>query len=478
MVREGSNNEPTRPLPAISHIPKPLEELMSLRLKLRPLAAAAALACVSLSAHATNGYFLPGFGVQSMSMGGTGIASGTDSLSAGTNPANLSWVGMRGDFDFILFNPNRYAKVGPSVYGFGTPNNQYEKSGDSLFEFPNLGFAMPLTDRLSVGVAFLANGGMNTTYNPNFYGNYASNASRPPNSTIGVDLMQLLIPLSVSFKPTETQSVGFSLIPAVQRFRARGLENFVSFGLSSDPQHVTGQGAQLSYGFGARVGWIGHFVDNKVDLGATYSTKIYMSKLGGYKGLFAGGGSFDIPANYGVGLALHPTKQWTLAFDITRIMYADVPAVGNLGPGYNNTNPNILTMSNFVNPVCANSPYCLGLPDGLGFGWKNQTVYKFGLAYQLNQQWTVKAGYNYGHSPIPNNQITFNELAPATVERHYSAGFTWKSPSSPLEVSGFYMRVPSHEQCGTNLQVVGEACFKMDQNYLGVSLGWDLGGGN
>ena len=449
---------------------------MSLRLKLRPLAAAAALACVSLSAHATNGYFLPGFGVQSMSMGGTGIASGTDSLSAGANPANLSWVGMRGDLDLILFNPNRYAKTdfgGPAGQSSGATTNWVE-SDNKLFEFPNLGFAMPLTDRLAVGVAFLANGGMNTTYRQNFYGWNSFPGAAPNNSTIGIDLMQLLIPLSVSFKPTENQSVGFSLIPAIQRFRARGLQTFAGFNISSDKYHMTNQGAQLSYGWGARIGWIGHFVDNKIDLGATYATKIYMSKIGGYRGLFAGHGSFDIPANYGIGLALHPTDQWTLAFDITRIMYADVPSVANFGPGLASAPVTPFT----VGATCPNGTYCLGQPLGLGFGWKNQTVYKFGLAYKLNQQWTLKAGYNYAHSPIPNDQIAFNTLAPATVERHYSAGFTWKSPSSPLEVSGFYMRVPNNEQCGSNLSVISSGCIKMDQNFLGVSLGWDLGGGS
>lgn len=444
---------------------------MSLKLKFSPLAAAAALACVSLSAHATNGYFLPGFGVQSMSMGGTGIASGTDSLSAGANPANLSWVGMRGDLDLILFNPNRYAQTDFGKQPFSGATTSWVESDDKLFEFPNLGFSMPLTDRLAVGVAFLANGGMNTTYRQNFYAAPLIGGA-DKTSTIGVDLMQLLIPLSVSFKPTDTQSVGFSLIPAIQRFRAWGLKTFAAFNISSDPNHLTNQGAQLSYGWGARIGWIGHFVDNKVDLGATYSTKIYMSKIGGYKGLFAGGGSFDIPANYGVGLALHPTKQWTVAFDITRIMYADVPSVGNRGPSY----PGVTPDPNAVGNTCPSGVYCLGQPLGMGFGWQNQTVYKFGLAYQLNQQWTLKAGYNYGKSPIPNDQIAFNTLAPATVERHYSAGFTWKKPNSPLEISGFYMRVPNHTQCnGPGLSVIGSGCIKMDQNYLGVSLGWDLG---
>ena len=451
---------------------------MSLKLKLSALAAAAALSFASVSAYATNGAAMPGYGVQSMSMGGVGIASGQDALSAAANPANLSWVGMRGDIDFTYFNPNAASKV----YAFpsldpGQPNNKYVNSSSDAYYIPNMGIAMPLTDRLSVGLAFIAASGMGSSFNPNFFSSTVPQGA-PSNETVGMQLMQMIIPLTVAFKPTENQSIGFSIIPALQRFKMEGISTFAyPYDISSDPHHLTNQGAQLSYGWGARIGWIGHFVDGKVALGATYATKEYMSKIKGYKGLFAGGGSFDMPAQFGVGLALHPNDQWTVAFDINRIMWNQIPAMANTGPAtFANITFNCTTSANPVSPSGVDT--CLGTPNGMGFGWQNQTVYKLGLAYKVTHGLTLKAGYNYAHSPIPNSQLSFNTLAPATVERHYSIGFSYKLADSPLEISGFFMRVPPHEQCQSNLPVTGGACIKMNQNWVGVGLGWVLGSGN
>ncbi len=54
-----------------------------------------------------------------------------------------------------------------------------------------------------------------------------------------------------------------------------------------------------------------------------------MGKFDKYKGLFAEQGSFDIPSKYGVGIAVKAMPETTVAFDIERINYADVPAVNN-----------------------------------------------------------------------------------------------------------------------------------------------------
>src|SRR5512143_3053162 len=84
-------------------------------------ALAASLVLAHVPAHATNGYFLPGFGFRSQGMGGVGIAYGRDSLSIAANPANITQTGMRGDLGFGVFNPERYAAVGSSS-GVRNPN--------------------------------------------------------------------------------------------------------------------------------------------------------------------------------------------------------------------------------------------------------------------------------------------------------------------------------------------------------------------
>ncbi|MGO9445835.1 MAG: hypothetical protein ACLPXB_13805, partial [Thiobacillaceae bacterium] len=63
-------------------------------------------------AMATNGYFLPGFGVKSEGAGGIGVAVAQDALSVVTNPANATETGMRGDLGITLFNPERWSATG------------------------------------------------------------------------------------------------------------------------------------------------------------------------------------------------------------------------------------------------------------------------------------------------------------------------------------------------------------------------------
>lgn len=439
------------------------------------VSAIAACCTLPLTAHATNGYFLPGFGVQSMSMGGVGIASGMDSVSAAANPANLSRVGHRFDVDLTLFNPERSAHVyddpaSAIINGFfGTALGTVDSSKD-LFLMPNIGYSMTLNDKVSLGVAFVANGGMNTTYEKNFFSVGSGTLALPQNpgnnTTLGVDLMQLLIPFSASFKVTETQTLGASITAAVQRFEARGLQAFGAFNISTDANHLTNQGKDYSYGAGLRLGWIGDFADKRVSVGATWASKTYMSKFDRYRGLFAEQGDFDIPSNYGIGLALRPNERMTVAVDVMRTLYSGVKAVSNRGPDKT-------SIPALAPGPCPTDPQCLGNDEGMGFGWTDQTVYKLGVSYDVNDQLTVRAGYNYGKSPIPDDQLTFNTLAPATVEKHYSVGFKYKRKHGP-DISGVYMYVPTNRQSGCGFQLVDCVSIDMKQQYLGVNFGWDL----
>lgn len=436
---------------------------------------AAALMAAS-AAHATNGYFLPGFGVHSSGMGGVGIAYGIDSISAAANPANLANTGMRGDIDFVMFSPRRSAHVyddpaTPTVNGFfGTGLGEVD-SGKEIFFMPNMGFSMPLSENLYAGVAFVANGGMNTTYDRNFFSIGTGSLPLPENpgryATIGVDLAQLLIPVSVAYKPVENHSFGAAVQFAVQRFSARGIDAFGAFNISSAPNNLTGQGNDWSYGAGVRLGWQGDFFDDKLTLGATWASKTYMTEFDKYKGLFAEQGDFDIPSNFGLGIAFHPSKRLTVALDVSRILYEGIASVSNRGPAEAGTG---------IPGGCPTGDTCLGNDNGAGFGWEDQTVYKLGVNYQMTPSLAVRAGYNYGKSPITDDQLTFNTLAPATVEKHYSAGFTYRMNDN-LRMSTFYMYVPEHRQTNCDLEVVDCVSIAMHQHVFGVSFGWVLDSG-
>jgi long-chain fatty acid transport protein len=457
---------------------------------LKALTVAMAMAQAS-PALATNGYFLPGAGFRSQSMGGVGIAYGRDSLSIAANPANIVNTGMRGDMGFGVFDPERYAATGRSAgqdspFGF----NPESESNSKYYIIPEMGMTMPLSETLYVGFAAVG-AGLGTNYPTNFYKiTIGTTNHQPIDEKIGIEMMQLQMPLTVGYKINETHSVGAALVLAETRFRAYGLGAFKAFDLdqpvgfgfpiSADPDHLTNQGFDYSYGAGVKLGWQGDFMDDKVTLGLTYSSRTYMTKFDKYRGLFAEQGDFDIPENYGIGIAFKPKKNLVIAADIVRINYADIPSIGNRGPGTSATpypgdcdidcNANAV----FGIPSVADPTYELGNDQGMGFGWENQTVYKLGVQYGVNNRLQVRAGLNYGKSPIPDDQLTFNTLAPATVEWHYSVGFTYK-PFDELEVTGTYMYVAPNTQHSPPAQnVVGQAEIGMHQNLFALSLGWVL----
>jgi long-chain fatty acid transport protein len=431
--------------------------------------AALVAACMAaFPAYATNGYFLPGFGIRSQGMGGVGIAYGRDSLSTAANPANAVNTGMRGDMGFAVFNPERHAAVGVDAGGISPFGFHGDVESDAkYFVIPEMGFSMPLDDRLHVALAVVGNGGMNTTYPDNFFSFF--DATPPRDQKLGVDLMQLLVPISAAYKVNENHAIGASLVLAETRFRAYGLQAFQAFDagftITSDPAHLTNMGFDYSYGAGVRLGWLGEFMDDKLNVGLTYASKAYMTKFDKYRGLFAEQGDFDIPENYGIGIAIKPVKNLVIAADVMRINYRDIASVGN--PGMS------APLGPAGIPSVTDPTKELGNDEGMGFNWENQTIYKLGVQYGVNNRLQLRAGYNYGKSPIPDNMVTFNLLAPGTVERHYSAGFTYKANEN-LEVTGTYMYAASNSQSACGQNIVNCASFDMHQNMFGLTFGWVL----
>ena len=158
---------------------------------------------------------------------------------------------------------------------------------------------------------------MNTTYDSAvFYG------SKP----VGVDMGKFYVVGTWAHKFGENHSVGISPMISWQRFKAYGLEQFSGF--SSDATKLTGNGYATSFGFGGRIGYMGNWTP-WLTVGASYQTEVAYGKLKEYAGLFAEHGYFDDPANWTVGIAVHPTSKVTVAVDVQQIYYSKEASVGN-----------------------------------------------------------------------------------------------------------------------------------------------------
>lgn len=411
-------------------------------------AALAALGLLPSSAQATNGYFAHGYGTKRKGMAGAGVAFAFDTLGPATNPAATAFVGRRYDVGIALFNPNRdYTVTGaPSGFPgtFGLAPGTVE-SDSRFFPIPHLGANWRLDDTSSLGLAVYGNGGMNTNYDARTFGF----------APTGVDLSQLFVAPTYARKLGSKHALGVTGILAYQRFEAKGLRAFSPF--SGAPASLTDNAHSNSFGFGARIGYLGEW-SPRFSLGASFQTKVKMGEFDGYAGLFAEGGDFDVPANWTAGVAVKPTDRLSIAFDVQQVLYGDVNSVGNpLLPGLQTAR--------------------LGDASGAGFGWQDMTTFKGGVEWRSSDHWAWRAGYSFGEQPIPSTEMLFNILAPGVIEQHLTFGFT-RGLGQGREISIAVMRALSKSVEGPNpLEAPGQQRIdlRMDQWEFEVGYGFGFG---
>ena len=347
---------------------------------------------LAIDAHATNGYFSDGYGIKAEGTAGAGIAFPQDSLTIATNPAGLTIPDPEFDLGVDLFLPRRSSTIEQ-----GGGSAEFDGDGTTTFVLPSIGYSYRINPQLVFGVALFGNGGLNTNYSVNPYGRFGAQGPA------GVNLEQAFLSPAIAYSITPDQSLGVALNVAWQRFSAKGIGLFSGF--SSSPEAVSDRGNDDSSGAGVRVGWLGRF-GPYVTLGATWQSKTYMGRFNKYAGLFADQGSFDIPATYGLGIAVTPIAAWTVALDWQRIQYSQIAAVGD-----------------GIASLFAGVP--LGANSGPGFGWRDVSVVKLGSSYRVNEWTTLRIGFSSNQQPVQASQTFFNILAPGVVRDHLTFGATW-----------------------------------------------------
>lgn len=387
----------------------------------------AALAAIATPAFATEGYFQYGYGARQKGLGGAGVADGTDATTTSLNPAGLTNVGNEASMSMTVFSPRREFNGGPTP-GF-TPAGTVE-SGNDWFYVPNMAISYRLAPGSLVdvvGIQMYGNGGMNSDYPAVIGGGcpfprmgiFCGGAFG--NGKLGVNLQQAL--LSVAFaKAFGNISVGIAPTIARQTIEVEGLGAFR--GASLTPTAVSDAGTNSSWGGGIRAG-IEWKVMPGVRIGVAGATPMWMTKFEEYRGLFAEGGSFDIPANIQAGIAYDVNPALTVMFDYRHIWYGSVAAIAN-------PSTNIFG--------CLGNSFCLGGANGPGFGWSDVDSFKFGVEYKMNPALTLRAGYAYNTAAISGRDAMFNILAPATVQHHITGGMEYKyNRNWSFELAGAYV---------------------------------------
>jgi len=416
------------------------------------------------SVFATNGMFMIGYGTKSRGMGGVGITQSHDVLTSAANPATMAKLkSNRFDMggDILIVDSTAYQGVGADKLTVKSEPD-HMAIADGVYLMPNLGASWKDGD-LTYGFTMVPVGGGGSRYNTNLF-NCANSTPIDCNDKLGVSLVVMNINPTIAMKLDEHNSVGATLVIGIQLFKAYGLEQFTQFTTTQDDTaKLTNNGTDIAYGAGIRLGWLGNFIDDKLILGASYTSQTYMSKFDEYSDLFAEQGQMNTPGNIGFGIAYHFTDELEVAFDINYVMYEDVASVSNVGPD---------SRGAFIFPVDRETN-ALGKDEGLGFGWENQTVFKLGIAYQFNPTWEFRGGWNYGKSPIDSeNDILFSTVAPAITQNHLTLGATY-ALDEKMELSFSYVHAFEFEQFGPTY-INTEGGYTMEQNAFGASFGMNF----
>nr|VFK80320.1 MAG: Outer membrane protein transport protein (OMPP1/FadL/TodX) [Candidatus Kentron sp. SD] len=118
-------------------------------------------------------------------------------------------------------------------------------------------------------------------------------------------------------------------------------------------------------------------------------------------------------------------------------------------------------------------PRCfLGSDDGLGMGWEDARIAKFGVRWEYDENTIPQAGYSHANQIIPCSQGLLNVIAPAVGRQHFSLGLTRQLKNSH-EFSLSLTHSPSEKVAGMNSNTGSQTGNpQMEQTELELTYGW------
>ncbi|HTT12189.1 MAG TPA: outer membrane protein transport protein [Burkholderiaceae bacterium] len=351
---------------------------MSRLLPAFPVVAAVAVCAVAAApgvALAINGAQPGGIGVKNAAMGGASIALPLDAVAAANNPAGMAFVRTSAAVDAQMFRGN-------SSSDYVLPGNHLENRQTAVA--PEAGYNQQLSPAWTAGFS-LASAGVGSDYKQP-----ALPVPGAGNAKTSLRVAEL-VP-TVAWKPRADLALGVGLNIAYERFEADGVvvPAPVPGGLAPVPTH----GKQAATGAGLRAGFLWK-PTSELSFGGTAKSRTRMSKLDGYDQdlLSYSEGRIDLPPQYGFGVAWMPTQRLTIAADWLRILWGDIKV----------------------------------MQDPNGFHWRNQPVYRAGVAWEFDPSWTLRAGLSRNRGQIESDRTVQNLLVPSIHEKAYTAGIGFRA---------------------------------------------------
>lgn len=425
----------------------------------------------AVTAHATNGMNIEGYGPVALGMGGAAYAYDVGTAASMSNPATIGLSeGHRFDIALGFLGPDVTAKTVHPVWG---PLSA--ESGGDAYYMPAMGW-MSKAGNLSYGIGVFGQGGMGTEYSRNSFMAMPTGVDTGDGVRSEVSVGRAMIPLAfnvndnfiiggsvdfvwagmdvqmampgtmlgdmlVSGLPlppcggggpcntfgTASGSMVDGLIMQMgTHFDPTGPVNWARFDFSNDSDFT---GEARGYGAAAKIGVV-YKVTPQLTIGATYHSKTALGDLE------TDDATVTMNANYDGTGGGGPYTPTTLALK-GKIEVKDFewPDTYGIGFAYQLT-PRFLVaadvkqirwskvMEDFTMKFTADSGQGdfsnAEMTAALFQDWDDQTVINLGAAFKATDMVTVRAGWNHASNPVPDKYL--NALFPAIVEDHITAG--------------------------------------------------------
>jgi long-chain fatty acid transport protein len=382
-----------------------------------------------------NGIFRNGTGAESMAMGGTDTAWANNPLGAmGDNPAGLGFL-YQSEFDL----------GGVGVIPEGSFNKPPVSSGsmdDSFSGFPETALALRLgKSPVTAGLSFIPDSALVADWHYN----------DPPGGLNGTtsygyqedksEIIVLRSALGAGIDINSELSFGASLGLIYNENQLKAPYIFQNLSPAADEKY---DGAKTllnlhtdGFGWNAQAGLIYRATTN-LQFGVSYRSPTSVHSTGDANGdpsTQFGYPQGTLPFHYdaavethfpqeisgGMSWQFHP--QWRLALQVDWINWSD--AFDSLPVNLKNgNNPN-------VNAVLGS-----GFSDLMPLNWKDEFVYRAGVEYNVTKNLSLRAGYSYGDSPVPDSTLT--PMTAVIMEHTLTAGLGYRWGRYEVDVAYQY----------------------------------------
>jgi len=309
------------------------------------------IAVTAMSVYATNGDNMIGVTPSSSALGGTGVGApvgATDQVFR--NPAFLgNYGGFNMSFGAVLFFPEVRARYSDMQNG----DSGLVKSKADTFMVPEIAITYQINDKITFGLGAFGVSGMGV--------DYRDRDPRLSNMNTNFQFMRTIASFSYKINENWTLGAGFDFA-----WGSLDIGTYLQ-DMNSGTVFEAGGGVSQSFGAGGQFGIA--YQKGNFTAGALYQT--------------------SIPMNYDDILDTNHDG----VFEKMKLEQPDELAAGF---GYKFKNMHFLFDIRWIGWEKA---------EGYGdFNWRDQTVYAIGFEYAMSEFTTFKFGYNYGKSPIRDEE--------------------------------------------------------------------------